>query len=158
LFTYHITNCLHLSPIRLHLPLLSRCERYILPYFFLDNSVADLGQNDNKHGFNQISILAVEESELTIVVELLNGQYYRDFDDNIPDKSDIFIHTPGRAKYTPSNPSRASFMIILDEGDLDDQNMALPLNLPMQQKRLPGQPVINIGSWAARSSILSTRY
>jgi hypothetical protein len=37
-------------------------------------------------------------------------------------------------------------MVILDEGDLSDQNMALPLNLPMQQKRLPGQPVINIGA------------
>lgn len=37
-------------------------------------------------GFVQISLFAVEKSELTVVIELLNGNYYRDFDQNIIDK------------------------------------------------------------------------
>lgn len=37
-------------------------------------------------GFVQISLFAVEKSDLTVVIELLNGNYYRDFDRNIIDK------------------------------------------------------------------------
>ena len=58
----------------------------MIPYYFQDSSVVNSGYPDNKHGFVQLEILAVEHSELTVVVELLNGQFYQDFDTNIPDR------------------------------------------------------------------------
>lgn len=53
-----------------------QCERYILPCYFQEDEFIDLGQKDNKHNFVQLSFLAVERSELTVVIELLHGQYY----------------------------------------------------------------------------------
>lgn len=122
------------------------CERSFLPYYFQDNSIKDLGQTDNKHGFVQLQILAVERTELTVVLELLNGQYYQDFDKNIPDSSDFFIHSPSRAIYNPSIPSRYTFTTFLVQTDIEDQNLALPLNLPMNELRKPGVAIIDINS------------
>lgn len=138
------------------------CERYILPYYFLDTSRIDLGDLDNKHTYVQLSILAVEDSELTVVIELLNGQYYRDFELSMPDSSDISIHRPSRAINNPSVPSRMTFMMLLDQNDLESQDIALPLNLPMQQRRNPGVEVISIGtpgstSFSFENSILIGR-
>jgi len=115
-----------------------QCEPYHMPYFFIDRR-ADAGFNDNKHPFVQISILAVEESDLTVVVELLHGQYYNDFDKNIPGSTDIFIHTPGRATYKPDMPNRAAFMAKIESSVFGD-GINMPLNLPLNTTRIGGMP------------------
>jgi hypothetical protein len=113
-----------------------QCERHSLPYYFADTTAVG-GFPDNKHTVHQISIMAVEQVELTVVVELLNGIFYNEFDKYIPDKGDFFIHTPGRAKYTPSNPSRAAFVAVIVTEEFE--GMELPLNLPLDYYRLPNE-------------------
>ena len=81
--------------------------------------------------------MAVEAVEITVVVELLNGIFYDEFDNYINDKGDFFIHSPGRAKYTPSNPSRAAFLAVIVTEEFE--GMELPLNLPLEKYRLPNE-------------------
>eukprot|EP01034_Spumella_vulgaris_P000338 gene338-450_t len=136
------------------LPGCCQCERHIIPYYFQDDTQIDQGYPDNKHGFVQLEILAVEHSELTVVIELLNGQYYQDFDQNIPDKSDIWVHSPNRANYNQQNfqqnqPSRNAFITLLDFPTLTGANIALPLNLPMSQTRVPGFMLKDLSSASA---------
>lgn len=80
----------------------------------------------------------MEGSDFTVALELLNGNYYRDFDENIPDRSDIFVHTPSRAVNTPGQPSRALFLAIVESSDLNANSMEPPYNLPMTRVRSPG--------------------
>ena len=121
------------------------CERRILPHFFLDTTTPDSGFPDNKHGFIQLSLFAVEQVQLTVVIELLHGQFYQDFDQNVVDKSDIYIHTPSRAINNAGTPSRALFMMILESSDITAGGLALPLNLPFQPYRLNHVLYSNIG-------------
>ena len=132
------------------------CERYFLPRYF-QNNIEDEGQKDNKHGFVQMSILALEQTALTVVVELLNGQYIQDFDANIPDKSDFFIHTPNRAKYTPGTPSRSAFMMLLVQSDLIEGGVELPLNLPMTKSRAPGKSLVDINTAGGTTVQMATK-
>jgi hypothetical protein len=99
----------------------------------------DLGYPDNKHGFVQLEILALEKVELTVVIELISGGFYENFDVLMPNCADIHIHTPGRAKYSPNNPSRAAFLAIMEYSSFVD--MEMPLNLPEEYYRLPGCPL-----------------
>jgi hypothetical protein len=115
-----------------------QCERHHMPYFFKDETAVE-GFPDDKHSIQQISIIALDHVELTITMELLNGIYYTVFDDYMPGKTDLSIHTPNRARYTPSNPSRAAFLSLIVEDDYD--SMELPLNLPIETYRLPGEPL-----------------
>ena len=116
-----------------------QCERHSLPYFFKNKEIVDSGFTDNKHGLIQLSLLAVEDTDLTVVVELLNAQYIKSFDDYMPDRAEIYVHRPGRAKYTPTSPSRAAFVAVIT----DDQfkTMSMPLNLPVETYRLPNSPI-----------------
>merc|ERR1711871_1035308 len=114
-----------------------QCESHVLPYYFRD-STKDLGYVDNKHGIIQLSIQAVEHTELTIVVELLNAYYINSFDEYIPNRAELYIHRPSRANYMPGQPSRDAFMTIITKDQF--VTMALPLNLPVDIKRRPGQP------------------
>lgn len=120
-----------------------RCERKLLPYYFKDNT-ADLGFPDNKHTFVQLSMIAVEHSEITVVIELLNGQFYENFDDVIPGSSDIYVYRPSRANYTPTKPTRASFLTII-ESSFYAEGLAMPLNMPMSLKRNEGILFSQIG-------------
>eukprot|EP00981_Chlorochromonas_danica_P002026 scaffold413_cov176-Ochromonas_danica.AAC.22 len=123
-----------------------QCERYILPYYFIDDTVEE-GYTDDKHGFIQLSLLMLEQSNLTIVIELLNGQYYAEFDNVIPDKSDLFLHVPNRAKYTPkSAPSRNAFLTLIQSSDFSSNSLALPFNLPMQPIRKSGSTQLEASS------------
>jgi hypothetical protein len=102
---------------------------FLLKHLFIFN-VIFIGYTDNKHGFVQMEILAVEHSELTVVIELMNGQYYQDFDKNIPDQSDIWVHSPNRASYNKHNyqqdlPSRNAFLTLLDFTTLNDANIGI---------------------------------
>jgi hypothetical protein len=113
-----------------------QCQPRYLPHFFRDTTLADLGYTDNKHGLIQLEFLVLESIELTIVTELLNAQYIYEFDNYFPDRADIYVHQPGRAKYTPSNPSRDAFINIITSGQFS--SMVMPLNMPNQVYRVPG--------------------
>lgn len=114
------------------------CESHWLPYYFYD-SIADTGYPDNKHTYIQLSFEALDSIELTVALELLNGQFYIDFDLNVINIGDVFIHTPSRAQYTPAYNPRAAFLAVIDSSLYG--NLLLPLNLPMETVRIPGQPV-----------------
>jgi len=120
------------------------CERHWMPYYF-QKKKEDLGYPDNKHGFVQLQLHILERSELTIVFELLHGQYYQDFDKNIPDRGDIFIHRPARSYYSPSTPNRSMFMAIIEASDFEGQ-LEMPLNLPLVIKRTPKSRLNTLGA------------
>jgi hypothetical protein len=118
-----------------------KCERHNMPYYFVDDS-KDLGYPDNKRGILQMSLLAVAYTELTIVMELIHGQFYTDFDEDLFNKGDISFQAPNRALYSPSNsasnPSRHAFLNVISSS-MFAGSMALPLNLPLQGIRKQGQ-------------------
>ena len=117
------------------------CEAETMPYYFIDSSTIDDGYPDNKHNFVQMSFQALEAVSLTIVVELLHGQYYAEFDNFVKGKSDVYVHRPSRASYNLSTPSRASFLAILTQGLF--ANMDLPLNIPpLENDNSNGAPVV----------------
>ncbi|GLE05146.1 hypothetical protein PINS_up014134 [Pythium insidiosum] len=112
------------------------CERHEMPFFFEDTK-SDLGFPDNKHGYLQFSVSAIERTELTIVVELLHGLYVRDFVEGFTqDRFDMNVFTPSRADYTPLTPSMNSFFAVLDKSSYD--RLMLPLNLPESRQRILG--------------------
>ncbi|TYZ61830.1 hypothetical protein PybrP1_007587 [[Pythium] brassicae (nom. inval.)] len=118
------------------LPGCCACERHEMPYYFEDTTL-DLGFPDNKHGYLQFSIAAVERSELTIVLELLHGLYVQDFEESFTDdRFDFDIFTPSRADYTPATPSTNTFFSVIDKATYTD--LMLPLNLPESRHRITG--------------------
>ncbi|KAG7401111.1 hypothetical protein PHYBOEH_002994 [Phytophthora boehmeriae] len=119
------------------------CERRTLPlaeqmpYYFEDSETTDSGFQDNKHGYLQFSVSALDNIEVTIAVELLHGLYVQDFVNGFTnDRFDLTVHTPARADYGPSTPSTNGFIAILQEADMS--NLMLPLNLPEQSVRVSG--------------------
>ena len=56
----------------------------------------------------------------------------------MPNRAELYIHSPSRAKYTPSSPSRSLFMSLIQSSQF--RTLAMPLNLPVETYRLPGQP------------------
>eukprot|EP00599_Poterioochromonas_sp_BG-1_P003191 CAMPEP_0173133270 /NCGR_PEP_ID=MMETSP1105-20130129/630_1 /TAXON_ID=2985 /ORGANISM="Ochromonas sp., Strain BG-1" /LENGTH=1788 /DNA_ID=CAMNT_0014044913 /DNA_START=1672 /DNA_END=7038 /DNA_ORIENTATION=+ len=144
-----IQNPVENDPYSLTVTGCCQCKRYILPYYFLD-ALTDEGSTDNKHGFVQLSMVVVADTELTLVVELLDGQFYQDFDENIPGHTDISIFTPYRSKYQPSNiPSRYQFITLIQQSDIQSAGMANPFNLPMQQYLSDGYNPVSIGTSGA---------
>jgi hypothetical protein len=109
-----------------------------MPYYFYNNQ-NDAGYPDNKHAFVQLSFEALEYVEITVAIELLSGKYFVDFDLNVIDIGDVFVHAPSRAEYTPSTTTRAAFLAIIST-DLFTP-LTLPLNLPMEFVRNPGAAV-----------------
>lgn len=63
---------------------------------------------------------ALKEIEVTATLELLHGLYYSDFDSMLQNVGELFIFTPGRSNYIPLEPSRESFVFLLDEANFDD--------------------------------------
>ncbi|KAE9224791.1 hypothetical protein PF005_g5786 [Phytophthora fragariae] len=113
------------------------CERQQMPYYFEDAAVTDRGFPDNKHGYLQFSIAALEETEVTVTVELVHGLYVRDFAEGFTqNRFDLTVFTPGRADYSPAMPSTNTFLAFLREADME--GIMLPLNLPEQNVRVAG--------------------
>ncbi|GMF36546.1 unnamed protein product [Phytophthora fragariaefolia] len=118
------------------------CERQQMPYYFEDAAIMDRGFPDNKHGYIQFSIAALEEAEVTVALELVHGLYVRDFVGGFTqDRFDLTVFTPGRADYSPEMPSTNTFLAFLQEADMD--NLMLPLNLPEQYVRVAGTLTYN---------------
>lgn len=114
------------------------CERHSLPSYFQDTT-ADFGFSDNKHNMIQLTMQPVKATEVTVVLELLNGLYYSDFRKGMVDKGDLAVYTPGRAKFTnPGEASFTQFYSVIARGDFDD-TMELPFNLPWQRTRIRAQ-------------------
>lgn len=120
------------------------CEPHWMPYFFRDTSIVDEGFMDKEHNFVQFSLLSVEDVQLTIVLELLHGQYIQEFDAFVPDMADIFVHTPTRAVNNQGNPSRATFVAIIQASQFGS-SLANPMNLPLQFTRNSGQVYQSLG-------------
>ncbi|KAF0700134.1 Aste57867_9322 [Aphanomyces stellatus] len=111
------------------------CERLDMAVFF-DSNTPVIGYPDDKHGMIEFTISAVAQTQLTIVVELLHGLYYNGFAAAFAATNIEFdIFTPSRARYTPQVPTTDSFMTVLVQDDF--AGMALPLNLPMSNVRVP---------------------
>lgn len=115
-----------------------KCESNWMPHYFYDTR-ADPGQRDSKHGFVQLTFQALDAIDLTVALELLNGDAYMDFDANMIDVGDLFVHTPSRADYTPTKNTRAAFLAIITQ-DLFS-SLKLPLNLPVELRRKTGAAV-----------------
>ncbi|KAG3227824.1 hypothetical protein PC129_g1619 [Phytophthora cactorum] len=112
------------------------CERQEMPYYFADTAT-DRGFADNKHGYMQFSVAALEQTEITIAVELVHGLYVRDFAEGFTeDRFDLTVFTPGRADYSPSTPSTNTFLAVMQQEDMDA--LMLPLNLPEEYVRVAG--------------------
>jgi hypothetical protein len=121
-----------------YMPSCCACEPHYMPYYFASDAENPApGYPDNKHGFVELQLTALDDTQLTVVVELLHGQFYTAFDSLVPDKGDVFVHRPTRASYTPSNPSRSAFVSILMATDM--VKLVMPLNLPIQPYRRPGE-------------------
>jgi hypothetical protein len=131
------------------------CEPHWMPHFFLDSDLIETGYSDHEHAFVQFTMLAVKPVEITLAVELFHGQYISDFDTNVPDRGDIFIHRPSRADYKPSNPSRAAFMAFVVSSDFAD--LELPLNLPITNNRNPKEPYRTLGVSGTYYQALETK-
>ena len=117
-----------------------RCEKHRLPYFFRSTAKSDVdpGYLDNKHNFLMLEIQALEASALTVVVELLHGQYYTLFDTYVKGKTDISIHRPSRANYVPGKNTRAAFTSMIVSSEITGAGIDLPMNLPIDFYRDKG--------------------
>ena len=109
------------------------CKRKKMPKYF-EYQILDGGFPDNKHQLIQLSITALESVNLTVVIELLHGLYYSEFDEYFAknDWIEIHIHSPSRFHYKPedSEESRFSWLAMLDRKDFLQTSLELPLNLP----------------------------
>lgn len=124
------------------------CQSHWMPEYFY-NDKTNLGYEDDKHGFIQLVFEALEQIELTVALELLNGNNILDFELNVIDIGDVFVHSPSRAEYTPSVQTRAAFLAIITSGLYGA--LSLPLNLPFEVYNLPGYPAGgSVGTFASR--------
>jgi hypothetical protein len=51
------------------------CESHSLGEFFADDSITDVGFPDNKHNVLQVNFMALQRTRITVVFELLHGEY-----------------------------------------------------------------------------------
>ena len=106
------------------------CQPYPLPQFF-EKNVKVSGYPDDKHRKLQFTITALRKVDLTIVLELLHGQYYKDFQSSFVDEVDksLHIHRPNRFD---SSLQSSMWLSILDKHTVNSIPIDLPLNLPMK--------------------------
>ena len=140
-----------------YIPGCCRCEKHAMPYFFTDKVDTDPGYPDTKHNFLMLQIHALEASELTVVVELLHGQFYAIFDNFMKDTADVSIHRPSRANYVPGANTRAAFHALLVSSDLANSGIDMPLNLPVEYYRLPTNPINQLDQQREEIKILVGR-
>jgi len=121
------------TPLLYTTPGCCRCESHSMPEFFSDESV-NPGFPDNKHVFLQTTITGIaNELRLTVALELIHGQYYRDFEE-LYNRGDLYVFTPNRALIGSTD----SFLSLLSAEALEEFGIELPLNMPQQTQRLPG--------------------
>uniref|UniRef100_A0A7S4RD69 Uncharacterized protein n=1 Tax=Ditylum brightwellii TaxID=49249 RepID=A0A7S4RD69_9STRA len=107
-----------------------------MPSYFEKQKI-DSGFPDNKHQEVQFTVTALETQQITVVVELLHGFYYADFDSYFGsyNKSELQIHTPSRFAYGSESrkplKDRSMWMGIIEKQTFDSMPLELPLNLPM---------------------------
>jgi hypothetical protein len=87
---------------------------------------------DDKHKLVSFTILALKDMNITVVFELLSALYIEQFP-YLSSVIDMAIHTPSRSNFaSPSDRSnRNTFLSMLIEKEVNSNNLALPLNLPM---------------------------
>ncbi len=107
-----------------------QCQPHSLPAFFADTS-QDRGFPDNKHDIIQISLTVLQPVKVILVLELLHGFYYNEFDTLLRNIGELSIFVPSRSDYTPESPSTASFQFILERPNFN--RLVLPLNLPYKR-------------------------
>lgn len=105
-----------------------KCSSHPMPHFFqLEYNVS--GYPDDKHQPIQITISALEKVDVSVVVELLHGRYYAEFNDyfGAMDKTSLRIHYPKR--FTDESLG-GTWLAIVEESTFDKLSLDLPLNLP----------------------------
>jgi hypothetical protein len=107
-----------------------KCQRHTMPHALKMNTVMS-GFPDDKHQPIQLTISALAEVNLTVVVELLHGLYYSDFIDYFGSvsKSALRVHTP--ARFVEEHATRSTVLSLIEKSALDKWNLELPLNLPL---------------------------
>lgn len=107
------------------------CTSESMPHFF--------ESPESKHQPIQITISALEEVDLSVVVELLHGRYYSEFNDYFGgmDKAHLRIHSPRR--FAEGGPIGGTWLTIIEESTFDKLNLDLPLNLPFSKSSVYGE-------------------
>jgi hypothetical protein len=104
------------------------CKPYELPIFFRDNSKIS-GFPDNKHRHLHFTVSAIKPTNITVVIELLNGKFYNDFDDTYLKQSLTFrIHKPIRFSKGFNN---ALWLAVIKQESIENDQLEFPLNLPL---------------------------
>lgn len=112
------------------------CQNHLMPAW-LNTNTGIYPDVDDKHGLVTITLTAVYDAQMLFCLELLHGQYYKQFDVEFIGTAVAYMHSPYRARYTPESiDDRNAFYAVLDENDFDA--LALPLNLPSTQVRVQG--------------------
>jgi hypothetical protein len=120
------------------------CQPHDMPEFFMrnvgDTGRKDNGFEDNKHQFVQFTAMALHDLDLTVVIELLHGKYYVDFDDYFGgfDMTEFHLHTPQRFEYSDSKSTTNMWLAVLEKSMFDGTDnpttLELPLNLPIKNE------------------------
>ena len=105
------------------------CRRHSMPAFFANN-LPTSGYPDDKHQPLQLTISALAQVELTVVVELIHGAFYSEFSDyfGAMDKTMLRVHSPERFAEEPVG--QATWLAVIEHSHFDKWNLDLPLNLP----------------------------
>lgn len=108
-----------------------RCQPQLLP---AKQNSSDYPEDE--HQIVQFTISALDKVHLTVVCELLHGQYLAEFDEHFSplNKSKMRIHLPTAFAKGTENES-FSWVAVLDKEMLDKSSLALPLNLPLKKNR-----------------------
>ena len=106
------------------------CQTHPLSSHFTE-ATPKSGYPDDKHQHIQLTISALENVEVMVVVELLHGQFYHEFDAYFEsiNHSSLFIHTPSRVS---DKSDRSVWHSLLEKNSLKKYNIHLPLNLHSQ--------------------------
>eukprot|EP00979_Chaetoceros_neogracilis_P018295 scaffold10569_cov245-Chaetoceros_neogracile.AAC.2 len=109
-----------------------RCKPQPLPEFFQHNTKTS-GFSDNKHYNIGFTVTALQDTEITVLLELLNGQFYDFFDNHLKQKDAItsYIHRPTR--FTRGDIG-SQWLSVIRKDTFSNVHLELPLNLPTSQQ------------------------
>jgi hypothetical protein len=128
-----------------------KCKPHPLPEFFQSNA-KNSGLSDNKHHNISFTVTALEDMQITTVIELLNGQFYGFFDNYFYQK-DVFTSYTHRPSRFSRGSNGSQWLSVIRKDTFSTSNMDLPLNLPMRQVVPAGQQ----GHRSMENSILVDR-